>query len=115
MISLLGKTTSFKSVCEMQLLHTPATKFPSQFASPKPKTKKAYMSGCDFCTSNVVKKGNTSLKKQNKTKNKTTTPKSKVVLSPQKTPVKFTGKRIVLIAKQYPIKAISKEDTDKNI
>lgn len=49
---------------EMQLLHTPPTKFPSQFASPKPNTKKAYMSGCDFCTSKVVEKGNTGLKKQ---------------------------------------------------
>lgn len=45
----------------MQLLHTPATKFPSQFASPKPNTKKVYMSGCDFCTGKVVEKGNTGL------------------------------------------------------
>lgn len=64
MTSPLGMTASLKSVCEMQLLHIPATKFPSQFASPKPNTKKAEMSGCDFCTSKVVGKGNTGLKKQ---------------------------------------------------
>lgn len=73
MISRLDMT-SLKSVCEMQLLHTPATKFPSQFASPKPNTKKAYMSGCDSCTSKEGEKGNTSLKKQNYTKQYKTTP-----------------------------------------
>lgn len=64
MSSPLGTTASLKSVCEMQLFHTPATKFPSQFAYPKPNTKKAYMPGCDFCTSKVVEIGNTGLKKQ---------------------------------------------------
>lgn len=62
----LGTTTSLKSVCEMQLLCIPATKFSSQFASRKPNTKKAYMSGCDFCTFKAVEKENTGLKKQNK-------------------------------------------------
>lgn len=61
MTSPLGKTNSLKSVCEMQLLHTPVTIFPSQFPSPKPNTKKAYTSGCDFCTGKAVEKGNTGL------------------------------------------------------
>lgn len=75
MTSPLG-TTSLKSVCEMQLLHTPATKF----LSPKPNTKKAQMSGCDFCTSKLVKNGTQVLK--NKTKKQNHPSKSKVELSP---------------------------------
>lgn len=85
----------------MQLLHTPTTKFRPQFASPKPNTKKAYMSGCDFCTSKVGEKGNTGPKKQ---KNKTNPTKSKVELSPQKTTNLLGKKIIVILAQQYQLK-----------